>query len=124
LALAAPADPATTVQQFEAAWTGASRWQDLQAFFSRATLQALTKLKPAQQAATFTEMSRLRSTLANPTVDQKIKGNQASVRLHSEQTHNGNLTSNTRTYDLDLEGGSWKIDFQDAFDGDDGSDED
>lgn len=116
-AVAAPGEPSAVVQSFETALGSARKWQDVQSFFSSASLKALARLNGAQQASTFAEH---KSSLANlpanakPKVQQQIQGNKASVRLHSERIENGNQIINTRTYDLDLEGGAWKIDFLDS----------
>jgi len=113
--VAAPSEPSAVVQRFETALGSARKWQDVQSFFSAASLKALARLNSAQQASTFAEHKSFMVNLpANPKVQQKVEGNKASVRLHSERIENGNQIVNTRTYDLDLEGGDWKIDFLDS----------
>lgn len=116
-AVAAPGEPSAVVLNFETAMGNARKWQDVQSFFSSPSLKALGRLNNAQQVSTFAEH---KSSMANmpanvkPKVQQQIQGNKASVRLHSERIENGNQIVNTRTYDLDLEGGAWKIDLLDS----------
>lgn len=121
-ALASP-DPVDAVQRFEKAWPGAKSWQDLQGFFNQATLKALAGLPRARQAETFAEQSKYMQAIPQATIKKQVQGNKATVQLHSETSKNGGKNITTRTYDLDLENGQWKIDYLDPLDVDDGSED-
>jgi len=112
--LAGP-DPVATVTEFEKALTTAKSWQDVRGFFDARTVQALDKLTATQKASTWKESQPYFKFTANPTVQQQVKGNTATVQLRTDQGG----SSNVRTYDLNLENGAWKVDFSDTFDVDD-----
>lgn len=110
----APVTPVEVVRQFEQSWSQARSWQDVQAYFSAATTRALQKLTPAQQAQSFQQARAEQIDAPNPKVEETINGKQARVRLEVELKTGPDLHQQMRTYDLDLENGQWKIDFQDA----------
>ncbi len=111
---AAPGTPVEVVRQFEQSCSQARSWQDVQAYFSAATNRALQKLTPAQQAQSFQQARAEQIDAPNPKVEETINGKQARVRLEVEVKTGPDLHQQMRTYDLDLENGQWKIDFQDA----------
>ncbi len=105
-------DPVLVVTDFEKALGTAKSWQDVRGYFNAATVKALDKLTPAQKATAWKEAQPHFKFLANPKVQQEVKGSKAVVQLRTDQGG----SSNIRTYELDLENGAWKVDFSDTFD--------
>lgn len=105
--------PVETAQEFEKAVAGAASWNDIKPQLSADTLTDLNKLSSAQQIKALGLFKMLMATAApNPTATAEVKGSRATVKLRVETTEAGAKMTETRTYQLVLEGGAWKVDFR------------
>lgn len=120
-AVAAPTEPAEVVRQFEQAWKQSRSWKDIQVYFSGDTTGLLEQLTPDQQSMTYalTRPATREFETANPKIEVKVEGSWATVRVDRVQKVGPDQYQYSRTYDLHLEKGEWKVDFRDALQVDD-----